>query len=135
MDCFTIRTAVLRPGERAWIADRLTRPGSDFQKKLLDGTASGQIAMALDKGEIVGWARTERWEKWDTLEAFVSPKFRGRGLATWCVMGLVAANAFDKDNAGFVAVFRPSMTPIASKVGLFPVRFYRSEDGEWTLCH
>lgn len=135
MDCFIVRTAVLRPSERAWIADRLTGPGSDFKKKLLDGTAGGQIAMALDKGEIVGWARTERWEKWDTLEAFVAPEFRGRGVATWCAMGLVAANAFDEESAGFVAVFRPAMIPLAAKVGLLPIRFDRQGDGRWTLCH
>lgn len=132
MDCFTFRAARLRPSEKAWIASRLTGQGSDFQKALESGEPQGWISVALDQGEIIGWARTERWEEHDTLEAFVDPKFRGRGVATWCAMGLVASNLFNQRQ---VAVFRGSMASLAIKVGLVPVRYERKEDGRWAICH
>ena len=37
MDCFTIRTAVLRPSERAWIADRVSEVREDRLKLYLPG--------------------------------------------------------------------------------------------------
>lgn len=134
MDCFTTRTARLRPSEKSWIASRLTRPGSDFQKVLEAGEPQGWIAVALDQGEIVGWCRTERWRDWDTLEAFVDPAFRGRGVATWCAMALAASNVLTEESAKFVAVFRPAMISLAARAGLHPVRFDRQGDGEWMIC-
>jgi hypothetical protein len=135
MDCFTIRAAVLRPSEKAWIASRLTRPGSDFQKALESGEPQGWISIALDKGVIIGWARTERWEDFDTLEAFVDPALRGRGVATWCAMGLVASGVFTTSKDRYVAVFRRPMIKMAIKVGMKPVICDRLENGLWTRCH
>lgn len=135
MDCFTIRTARLRPSEKAWIASRLTRPGSDFQKALEAGEPQGWISIALDKGVIIGWARTERWEDFDTLEAFVDPDVRGRGVATWCAMGLVATGVFTTSKDRYVAVFRRPMIKLAIKVGMKPVICDRMENGLWTRCH
>jgi hypothetical protein len=168
MDCFTIRAAFLRPSEKAWIASRLTRPGSDFQKALESGEPQGWISIALDKGVIIGWARTERWEdfdtleafvdpalrsialdkgviigwarteRWedfDTLEAFVDPALRGRGVATWCAMGLVASGVFTTSKDRYVAVFRRPMIKMAIKVGMKPVICDRLENGLWTRCH
>lgn len=129
MDCFILPTMKLRPSERRFIAEHLTRPGSDFQKALQADAATGTIAIALDQGEIVAWARTEKWKEWPTLEAFVAPEFRGRRLATWCAMGLAAANVYKKSH--HVAVFRPSMIPVATGAGLLPLLF-RKEGEEWT---
>lgn len=135
MDCFTIRAAFLRPSEKAWIASRLTRPGSDFQKALESGEPQGWISIALDKGVIIGWARTGRWEDFDTLEAFVDPALRGRGVATWCAMGLVASGVFTTSKDRYVAVFRRPMIKLAIKVGMKPVICDRLENGLWTRCH
>jgi hypothetical protein len=129
MDCFTLPTMKLRPTERRFIAQHLTRPGSDFQKALEGGAVAGTIAIALDQGEIVAWARTEPWRDWPTLEAFVAPAYRGRRLATWCAMGLAVAGVFKKSH--HTAVFRPSMIPVATDAGLLPLLF-RKEGQEWT---
>jgi len=129
MDCFILPTMKLRPTERRFIADHLTRPGSDFQKALQADTVTGTIAIALDQGEIVSWARTEKWREWPTLEALVAPEFRGRRLATWCAMGLAVGSAIKDYN--HVAVFRPSMIPIATDAGLLPLLF-KKEGDEWT---
>lgn len=129
MELFVLKTSRLRRTERRFIADHLTRPGSDFQRALLYGDPAGTIAMCLDQGEIIGWARTEIWQKLPTIEAFVSPAYRRRGVATLCVAGLVAQNVFvDHDE---VAVFRPSMALLARRLGIPYVEFDRKPDGTW----
>jgi hypothetical protein len=80
-------------------------------------------------GEIVGWARTEKWDGHDTLEAFVQHQYRRRGIARFCAAGLVASNAFDGGRS--VAVFRESMLHLARGVGLEPLLFGRQQDGSW----
>lgn len=134
MECYLIPTARLRPSERQFIATRLTRPGSDFQRALIAGTAEGTIALCLDQGEIIGWARTEQWQSWNTLEAFVDTAYRGRGVATFCAAGLVASCQFFRGSYGYAAVFRPSMKSLGRKVGIAPVLFAKHPDGTWTLA-
>jgi hypothetical protein len=129
MDCFILPAMMLRPTERHFIAQHLTRANSDFQTALRNDAATGTIAIALDQGEIVAWARTEPWRDWPTLEAFVAPAYRGRRLAAWCAMGLAVAGVFKKSH--HTAVFRSSMIPIATDAGLLPLLF-RKEGDEWT---
>ena len=127
---------------------RLTRPGSDFHRKLTTWLytsvkatpADGTIAVVADHGEIVGWARTERWSEpldsrqdgavmhWDTLEAFVEPTYRSRGIAAFASAGLYATALHDAVRT--VAVFRPSMLLVARRAGLCPTLFERRE-GVW----
>lgn len=128
MDCFVTRTHRLRRVERRFIADHLTRPGSDFQTALLTGEPKGVISLCLDQGEIVGWARTETWQGHETLESFVSPQFRRRGVATFAGCGLVAEGCY-RDVAK-VAVFAPSMESLARRLGLSPYRF-KLTSGSW----
>jgi hypothetical protein len=80
-------------------------------------------------GEIVGWARTEKWDGHDTLEAFVQQPYRRRGIARLCASGLVASNSLSIGRS--VAVFRDSMLHLARGVGLEPLLFCRQEDGSW----
>ena len=129
MELFILRTDLLRPSERRFIADHLTRPESDFQRALLGGTVTGTIAICLDQGEIIGWARSEMWNEIPTLEAFVSPAYRRRGVATLCTAGLRTEGVF-RDHE-FVAVFRPAMVSLASRLGLLYASFDRKPNGTW----
>ena len=131
MELFVLPTARLRVTERNFIADHLTRPGSDFQRAILagGGDLTGTIAICLDQGEIVGWARTELWRELPTLEAFVAPAYRRRGVATLCAAGLRAEGVW-RDHE-FVAVFRPTMISLGSRIGLHYAVFDRAPDGSW----
>lgn len=129
MELFVLKTDLLRPSERRFIADHLTRPESDFQRALTAGTATGTIAICLDQGEIIGWARTEVWQSIPTLEAFVSPAYRRRGVATLCAAGLRTEGVF-RDHE-FVGVFAPAMVSLASRLGILYASFDLKPDGTW----
>ena len=135
IDCFVTPPSRLRPVERARIADHFCRPGSDFQRSLRsDAFIGGLIALCLDRGEIIGWARTEPWTDssgmtHDTLEAFVGERYRGCGIAAYAAMGLKASYLSENDGCA-VAVFRPSMLMVASRAGLHPTLYDRG-DGGW----
>jgi len=135
MELFVLPTARLRITERNFIADHLTWPGSDFQRAILAGGGSltGTIAICLDQGEIIGWARTEIWDGLPTLEAFVSPAYRRRGVATLCAAGLRTEGVFR--DYEFVAVFRTTMALLASRLGLLYAAFDRAPDGSWVEAH
>jgi len=134
IDCFITKPMRLRPVERARIADHFCRPGSDFQNDLRSGAyIDGLIAMCLDRGEIIGWARTQPWTDrrgmtHDTLEAFVGESYRAHGIAAYAAMGL-AASYLNEHALGSVAVFRPSMLMVASRAGLHPTLYDRGESG------
>jgi GNAT superfamily N-acetyltransferase len=129
MELFVLKTDRLRATERRFIADHLTRPESDFQRSLLAGTVTGTIAICLDQGEIIGWARSEIWQDIPTLEAFVSPAYRRRGVATLCAAGLRTEGVFR--DYEFIGVFRPTMVSLASRLGLLYASFDRMPDGTW----
>jgi len=120
----------------AFVREHLTKPCSDFQGKLdawLVGSLTpadedGHIALVEDHGEIVGWARTEGWSVYDTLEAYVAPPYRRRGIAAFAASGLYSAVLHD--NVGTVAVFHPHMLLVARRAGFFPTLF-RKEGGQW----
>lgn len=129
-----------------FVRNHLTKPGSDFQRKLTslilgETTATeddGHIAVVLDRGEPIGWARTEYWSAgsdgagglvcYDTLEAFVAEKYRLRGVAAFAASGIAASPLYDTGAA--VAVFAPHMLLVARRAGLWPVLFHKV-DGQW----
>jgi GNAT superfamily N-acetyltransferase len=129
MELFVLHTHRLRGSERTFIADHLTRTGSDFQTALLNGGLTGTIAICLDQSEIIGWARTEIWDGLPTLEAFVSPAYRRRGVATLCAAGLRTEGVWR--DCEFVAVFRPTMAALAHRLGILHAEFQRTQTGEW----
>lgn len=134
MECHILPAVDMPPDDRVVIAGRLTREDSDFRRALVAGTQEGTIAICKEAGEIIGWARTERWNAWSTLEAFVGTAHRGRGVATFCAAGLVASCSCFRGSYGYAAVFRPSMKHLARKVGIAPVLFSRLPDGRWELA-
>jgi hypothetical protein len=115
--------------DASYIACHLCRDGSDFQTALRTGNASGDIAYCRDQGEIIGWARTEWWGGHQTLEAFVSPPYRGRSVSVACAQALVASGSIAKGS--LVAVFRRPMDVIAGRCGLRAALF-SLEGSLWT---
>lgn len=129
MELYILLARRLRGSERKFIADHLTRPESDFQRALLNGRPAGTIAVCFDQGEIVGWARTEIWNEMPTLEAFVAKEYRKRGIAKMCAAGLLAQGALP--HGEWVAVFRESMSGLASSLEIPNVLYNRKPDGSW----
>ena len=128
---------------RLYVARKLCKPGSVFQRRLLDAAPlDGFIALVEDFGEVIGWARTEPWGEpdaeamaggfpaamlhWNTLEAFVARDYRGRGIATFGAAGLRSVSFLDDPTA---AVFHPHMMLLAKKVGLLPTLFREQGEG------
>jgi hypothetical protein len=144
--CTTLAIADFVASSAPFVRDNLTKQGSDFQKKLtawIDGSskptdADGHIALVYDHGEIVGWARTEYWSAgsddadgclmYDTLEAFVAPSYRLRGIAAFAASGIFSAVLHE--NGGTVAVFHPHMLLVARRAGFWPTLFAK-EEGQW----
>lgn len=112
------------------ISRALTKPGSDFSVALREHHAKGAIAVCIEGGDVIGWARTERWQEHDTLEAFVREDRRRRGVARFCASGLVASGVFVDSS---VAVFTPVSVALARRVGLVPTE-YRREGEQWVLA-
>jgi len=134
MELYVLPARRLRVSERRFIADHLTRPWSDFQRVLLAGEPAGTIAICLDQGEIIGWARSEIWQGRPTLEAFVATAYRRRSIATACSAALLAASTFDRSGKPPVAVFSKRMNGICKKLAIDFDRFDLKPDGTWTPC-
>lgn len=117
-----------------YIRRYMTKPGSDFAKKLLNLPAiDGCIAVVTGHNGILGWARAESWQDgdgiyWGTLEAFVAEKYRGTGIASFAAKGLDVSNYFE---SGAVAVFDPKMMMVARSAGLLPTLFLKDGSGKW----
>ena len=136
MNCDVLPLCDLGDSDLTYIRRRLTKPGSDFHKKLRHGELKGQIAVVRDQGqiavvrdqgEIVGWARTEPWADcsgvWDTLEAFVAVEYRLRGIASFAACGLEAAGCLGIS----VAVFHPTMYIVGTRAGIRVTLFSKGE--------
>jgi len=113
---------------RRTIRDELTKPGSDFHKSI-DTKTDGLIATVWADEVVVGWARTERWAEYDTLEAFGRPERRLMGIAAFAAAGLCSSALYE--NGGAVAVFHPHMLLVARRAGFWPVLFERDGNGYW----
>jgi hypothetical protein len=134
--CTVLPLADLDASMRRLIRDELTKPGSDFHKAVETKT-DGHIAIVMDDEVVVGWARTEYWSAggqmmYDTLEAFVRPERRLRGIAAFAAAGLYTALL--SEQGGTVAVFNPHMLLVARRAGLWPTLFERDGAGGWRLA-
>lgn len=122
------------------LADVFAKDGSDFQAKLRRFLAGdeptfedGYLALLKDDGDIVGWARSERWAEdsvhaWDTLEAFVHPNARNRGYAALAAQGLASGPLYGTGN---IAVFSPPMLLVARRAGVYAQLFAKRTVERW----
>lgn len=145
MICNVISAAELvykQEPDALFIYGHLTNENSDFNRKLRAWLlrqrqpvdADGSIAIVIDQGEIIGWARTEYWlsdagEAHNTLEAFVAREHRGRGVAAFASSGLYAIG-----DDQTVAVFSPRMLLVARRAGFWPVLYEKDGDGRWVAA-
>jgi hypothetical protein len=129
------------------IYTRLSRPdsisGSSIQKELekrylaKDASTEQQPKMAIAiiwlDDTLVGWVGTRPWpEKFkgkpvtaQTIECFVDPEFRRRGIAKLGVQALIAANALDKNE--LVSVYAPEVVELARRCGCKIVVYCKTE--------
>jgi hypothetical protein len=106
------------------------KPRSDAIDRIADELeAIVEKLEKLDKAEIVGWARTEKWCDHDTLKAFVRKDYRLRGVAAYAASGLKASVLHE--NGGTVAVFHPHMLLVASRAGFWPTLLEKDAHGKW----
>lgn len=81
------------------------------------------IALIWVDDALAGWVGTRAWpEKFkgdvvtaQTIECFVAPEFRRRGLAKMGTLALIADGKINRDN--FVAVYTAEMIPLAKNCG------------------
>lgn len=104
MNCTVLPLRDLDEEDRHFIVGNACKPNSDFLAKLIDKTLDdrdGWIGIVRDQGEIVGWARTEKWEdkdsgkEFETLESFTRHQWRRRGVCKYAISGLLAAGKID----------------------------------------
>lgn len=133
MHCFvySAESVLNMPPVADYIATYMTKPNSEFRKKLLDRNFTGSIAIVSNDGGPIGWARTEQWRDefggyWDTLEAFVDEKHRGEGVASFAASGLFVAKVIGYSSP--IAVFDPRMLIVARNARMFPTLFSKEGD-------
>lgn len=137
LSCTALPAADLDDATRWWLVNNATWEGSDFQRTLARQLKpDGTIALVRFDEALVGWARTETWRcgndwAWPTLEAFVLPAWRRRGVAAFAAAGLLAAlgDCLGKEFA--CAVFAPSMLAVAYRARLRPTLFQKDASGQW----
>ena len=131
----------LSPIDVVGIYTRLSWPDSgstsSIQKELAkryitpESGAHPEMAIALIwlDGVLAGWVGTRPWpEKFkgepitaQTVECFVAPEFRRRGLAKLGLQALITGGKINRND--FVAVYAPEVVPIAEQCGCRVVLF------------
>jgi GNAT superfamily N-acetyltransferase len=120
------------------IGRRLTRPGSEFQIEVLQrmsGKMSSATPLALwhERGCLLAWACSHKWQKMQTLEMFTDENHRGRGIAPALSAALIAASVINRGDV--LAVFAPVTEAIARRAGFTDVRRFESGWREATGLH
>jgi hypothetical protein len=78
----------------------------------------------------VGWVATHVWRGVQTVEGFVHPLLRRRGLARISVLSLLSCGHLELRKP--VAVFSPACVELAYQCGFDDVRlFQRDRVGDW----
>lgn len=128
------------PDLAAKCAGVLCRIGSDMQGYFLD-MADGRyedcdlnmkiaVATKIVDDEIVpiGWACLHQWNGAPSLQCFVFPQHRSRGLGSALAAALTATNEIPLN---YVAVFSDSCIGMAKRCGFREVAHYKRVDDGW----
>jgi hypothetical protein len=109
----------------------LCRNGSEMQQEFRAGLSPTPICVTYDdNADPCAWIATRAWRCMQTIEGFVAPPLRRRGLAKIGVLSLLAERHLDKTKP--VVVFAPACVELAYFCGFDDVRLYqRNEMGEW----
>lgn len=119
----------IEPEDAEYISRALCNPGSEFQREMIAAKTDTPMVAFYDP-EPIGWVATHLWRSLQTLEGFVDPGWRRRGLARIGAMTLVANGYLDRSKA--IAVFSPECVTLAKSLGFGDVRqFRRNRYGDW----
>ena len=120
----------LEPFVGAYCAATLCRPLSDMQSELYQRLAETPIVL-IETGLPIAWVASHEWRDQQTLEAFVVPEWRRRGLVKLGAHMLLAASYLVKTEP--VAVFSSDCVPLARSLGFHEVRHYTRHGKDWVL--
>ena len=112
-------------------AAALCKPGSEMQREFRVGRARTPLCITYaGDAEPVAWIATHTWRGIQTIEGFVEPTLRRRGIAKVSVLALLASRQLDVRKP--VAVFAPPCVELAYQCRFDDVRlFQRTPVGDW----
>lgn len=119
----------IEPEDAEHMARALCRPGSEMQRELIDAKTDTPMVAFYDP-EPIGWVATHLWRGLQTLEGYVDPEWRRKGLARIGSLTLLATGYLDRTKA--IAVFSDECVVLARSLGFKDVRqFRRNRYGDW----
>ena len=112
-------------------AQFLCKPGSEMAREFKLCRARTPLCLTYgEDADPCAWIATHVWRGIQTLEGFVAPQLRRRGLARIGVLSLKARDHLDITKP--VAVFAPACVELAYQCGFDDVRlFQRTTIGDW----
>lgn len=118
----------LEPFIGAYCAANLCRPSSEMHEELYVRQTRTPIVL-IEVGLPIAWVASHEWRDQQTLEAFVVPEWRRRGLVKLGAHMLIAAGHLVK--AEPIAVFSADCVPLAKSLGFAEVRHYTRNGKDW----
>jgi len=107
------------------------RAGSEMQREFRVGRSRTPLCVTYgEDADPVGWVATHVWRGVQTVEGFVHPLLRRRGLARISVLSLLSCGHLEIRKP--VAVFSPACVELAYQCRFDDVRlFQRDRVGDW----
>lgn len=116
-------------------AMHLCRPGSEMQGEFLMRRSRTNLAVVY-VGSPIGWVCSHQWtppgvgsRRLQTLEGFVHPDWRRRGIARIGALVLIAGGLLVREQE--VAVFSYECVPLARTLRMRPRLWQRDDDARW----
>lgn len=112
-----------------YIARALCNLGSEMQREIIESKTDTPMVVVYDP-EPIAWVATHLWRGLQTLEGYVDPDWRRKGLARIGALTLIATGYLDRTKA--IAVFSVECVALAKSLGFSDVRqFRRNRYGDW----
>jgi hypothetical protein len=120
----------LEPFIAAYCAANLCRPSSEMQNEIYTRLTDTPIVL-IQIGLPIAWVASHEWRDQQTLEAFVAPEWRRRGLVKLGAHMLLAAGHLVKTEP--ISVFSADCVPLAKSLGFSQVDHYTRRGKDWVL--
>jgi len=120
----------LEPFVASYCAANLCRPSSEMQDEIYTRLTDTPIVV-VQTGLPIAWVASHEWRGQQTLEAFVAPEWRRRGLVKLGAHMLVATSYLDRSQP--LAVFSADCVPLARSLGFREVLHYTRNGKDWVL--
>jgi GNAT superfamily N-acetyltransferase len=119
----------IEPEDAEYLARALCNPGSEMQREFIDAKTDTPMVVAYDP-EPIAWVATHLWRGLQTLEGYVDPDWRRKGLARIGALTLISTGYLDRTMA--IAVFSDECVALTRSLGFKDVRqFRRNRYGDW----